>query len=132
MKHIVFLGILAILSYSCSGKKKEMRDMEIEGIPVTDLSGARLAEIHCSSCHLYVAPELLPRSNWEKDVLPAMGHRLGLYRDFHQRDSLFDPGIGGEMMKEAHIFPEQPLIARADWDKIVDYYLENAPDSIIV
>ena len=131
MKHIVFLGILAILSYSCSGKKKEMRNLETEEIPVTNLKGDRLAEIHCSSCHLYVAPKWLPKSSWKNDVLPAMAHRLGLYRDSDQRDSLFDSGIGGDIVKEANIFPENPLIAREDWDKIVDYYLENAPDSII-
>lgn len=127
----MLLGLLIGLLHSCSGKKEEVRNAESEEVPVTDLDGSQLAQIHCSSCHLYVAPELLPRSSWKNDVLPAMAHRLGLYRDTRQRDSLFDPGIGGDIVKEANIFPENPLIARKDWDKIVDYYLQNAPDSIL-
>ncbi|HUH47441.1 MAG TPA: hypothetical protein VLZ54_09835, partial [Arenibacter sp.] len=124
MKQIIFLVLLLSLFHSCSGKRKEMWEVDISEVPVTDLTGAQLAQIHCSGCHLFVAPELLPRSSWENDVLPAMAHRLGLYRDALQRDSLFDPGVGGDIMKKADIFPEKPLIAGEDWNKIVAHYLE--------
>ena len=119
------------LLYSCSGKKGEVREVENKEVPATDLSGVQLAQIHCSSCHLYVPPELLPRSGWKNDVLPAMAQRLGLYRDIRQRDSLIGHGIGGDLVRDAGVFPDKPLIARADWTKIVDYYLENALDSLV-
>jgi hypothetical protein len=49
--------------------------------PASELSGKELSIAHCSSCHAYVNPELLPKAAWRDDVLPAMGHRLGVYSD---------------------------------------------------
>ncbi|HSF54076.1 MAG TPA: VCBS repeat-containing protein, partial [Algoriphagus sp.] len=56
---------------------------------------------------------------------------MGIYKGAHQPDSLFNPRLGGEKIRQANIYPEQPILAREDWNKIVAYYLENAPDSII-
>ncbi len=131
MKNIFSLALLIGLLFSCSGNKKELQETEFKEIPATNLSGNQLAKIHCSSCHLLVKPELLPKSVWHNDVLPAMGHRLGIYKGHVRPDSLFDKGRSGEVVKKANIFPERPLIAEADWNKIVDYYLDLAPDSLI-
>jgi hypothetical protein len=131
MKQFIFLCLLVSLTIACSGKKKESKEMEYKAIPATNFTGNQLAEIHCSSCHLFVEPDLLPKSSWKNDVLPAMGHRLGIYKGNVRPDSLFDNGRSGEVVKKANIFPEQPLLAREDWDKIVDYYLDNAPDTIL-
>ncbi|RAJ09226.1 FG-GAP repeat domain-containing protein [Arenibacter echinorum] len=131
MKNFFSLTLLIGMLFSCSGNKKESRILEYKEPTATNLPGNRSAEIHCSSCHLFVKPELLPRSSWQNDVLPAMGHRLGIYRGNVRPDSLFDNGRSGEVVKKANIFPERPLIAQADWNKIEDYYLENAPDTIL-
>ena len=117
--------------FSCSGNKKESPILDYKEPTATNFSGNRLAEIHCASCHLFVKPDLLPKSSWQNDVLPAMGHRLGIYKGNVRPDSLFDSGRSGEVVKKANIFPERPLIALADWNKIVDYYLKNAPDTIL-
>jgi hypothetical protein len=46
-------------------------------------------------------------------------------------DSLFDAGVSGSIVRDANIFPERPILAKADWRKIEQYYLENAPDTIL-
>lgn len=101
-----------------------------EGPPVSGLSGKELSIAHCSGCHGYVNPELLPKAAWRDDVLPAMGHRLGIYSKGFSRNSLFDPGASGAIVRKANIFPEKPLLAEKDWRKIVEYFVENAPDTI--
>lgn len=98
--------------------------------PVSNLSGEELATAHCSRCHLFVAPKSLPRFSWKDDVLPAMGFRMGIYKGNHQPDSLFT-SKGGSLVKEANIYPENPVLAKEDWDKVVDYYLNNSSDTIL-
>lgn len=131
MKQYIGFCLLVGLLLSCSGKKKDSQTVEYKEIEPTNLSGDRLAEIHCSSCHLFVKPELLPKASWRNDVLPAMGHRLGIYKEEVRPDSLFDKGRSREVVKQANIFPERPLLAKEDWDKIVDYYVSHSPDTIL-
>ncbi len=94
------------------------------------LSGGELAKLHCGSCHQFVHPEILTKSIWSKDVLPAMGHRMGIYSDGERPDSLFDKGSGREAIEVANIFPEHPVLAKEDWEKIVNYYVAQAPDTL--
>ena len=131
MKQFIALYLLAGLVLSCTGKKRDSKTIEYKDIQATSLKGSHLAEIHCSSCHLFVKPDLLPKSSWQNDVLPAMGNRLGIYKGNVRPDSLVDAGRSGEVVKLANIFPERPLLAQEDWDKIVNYYLSNAPDTIL-
>jgi len=131
MKQFIALYLLVGLVLSCAGKKKDSLAEEYKEVQATNLSGDRLAEIHCASCHLFVKPELLPKSSWKNDVLPAMGHRLGIYKGGIRPDSLFDAGRSGEVVKQANIFPDRPLLTKQDWDKIVAYYLSNSPDTIL-
>lgn len=99
-------------------------------LPASNLSGKELSQTYCSSCHAYVSPELLSKTMWKNDVLPAMGNRLGIYRGGFRPDSLFDAGISGSIVRNANIYPERPLLAEEDWHKIEQYFFENAPDSI--
>lgn len=125
MKRQIPLYILLFLFISCQEK------IAPEKIEVSNLTGSQLANIHCSKCHAFVHPELLPKLSWEEKVLPFMGHRFGIYEDGVRPDSLFREGIGGAIVKKANIFPKYPNLAKEDWKKIVDYYLQNAPDSIM-
>ncbi|MPR35892.1 FG-GAP repeat domain-containing protein [Salmonirosea aquatica] len=113
---------------ACTAKKQNEKP-EIEDIPASGLSGKELSIAHCSRCHGYVNPELLPKSSWQ-EVLPAMGHRMGIYSSGSRPDSLFDGGTSGARVREADIFPEKPILAREDWIQLVNYYLDNAPDTI--
>ncbi|XOV94094.1 MAG: FG-GAP repeat domain-containing protein [Bacteroidota bacterium] len=125
------LSISILLFYFLSACQKGPESGENSGsLKPSGLKGDALAIQYCTSCHAYVPPEMLPKSIWEKDVLPAMGHRLGIFKGDHQPDSLFDKGIGGDFIRRANIYPEQPVIPMEDWQKIVNFYLEQAPDAV--
>lgn len=88
--------------------------------------GEILAKRYCSNCHLYPAPNMLPVDSWDKNVLPNMAARLGVGA------ADFNPYIGmstDEMMlvMRSGIFPENPVLPAADWSKIRNFYLKNAP-----
>ena len=130
MKQFIYICLLISLLFSCSGSNDTKKSAS-DTIPVSKLSGSKLASIHCASCHAFVAPELLPKAIWKHDVLPAMGHRLGIYDGAHQPDSIFGSVANGLIVKEANVFPEKPVLAKADWLKIVAYYVSNAPDTVL-
>ncbi len=128
------IGIIRLLSFflvliiAC-GEQTDRQ--ENQHTPVaSELPGSVLAVQYCGSCHAFVGPDMLPKSIWEKDVLPSMGHRLGIYKGKHQPDSLFDKGVGGDLVRKANIYPEKAVLAVEDWEKIFKYYLEQAPDTI--
>jgi hypothetical protein len=95
---------------------------------LASLNGQELAEIYCGSCHLYAAPEVLPKDVW-KNVLPKMGNYLGIY---DKQDSPYASQTMEEelRLKQATIYPEEPLLADTVWQKIIAYYIEHAPDSL--
>lgn len=124
---LLFCFVISLLV--CCNTKKQNQKVELKDLPASDLSGKELAIAHCSRCHALVSPELLPKSSWQ-DVLPAMGYRMGIYRGGVRPDSLFDPKTGGDVVRAAGIYPETPVLAKQDWEKIAQYYMENAPDSI--
>jgi hypothetical protein len=128
MRQLFTICILFSLLVSCNTKKQTEKP-ELKEPAASGLSGKELSIAHCSRCHGFVNPQLLTKSVW-KDVLPAMGNRMGVYSSGFRPDSLFDAGAGGEVVRQAGIFPETPVLAREDWAKIVKHYLDNAPDTI--
>lgn len=128
LRHLFTFYILLLLLISCTAKRQNDKP-EFQEPPGTGLSGKELSIAHCSRCHAYVSPELLPKTVW-KDVLTAMGQRMGMYSNGFRPDSLFNATIGGAIVREADIFPERPVLAKLDWAKIENYYFANAPDSI--
>ncbi|MDQ2655825.1 MAG: VCBS repeat-containing protein, partial [Bacteroidota bacterium] len=132
------LLVLASMLLSCSDakKKEESEDASVsapqvkEEVPASGLTGKELSEAYCSSCHAYVNPKELPKAIWIEDVLPEMGNRLGIYKSGSRPDNLFDAGVSGAIVRKANIYPESPLLAEEDWNKIVQYFRDHAPDSI--
>ncbi len=132
--------VLSLLFTSCSDATQDRNvtsdDSVVQAMPATEsvppsgLSGQDLSLTYCSSCHAYVNPDALSRAAWKDDVLPAMGFRLGMYPRGKRPDSLFEGGIGGSIVRNAGIYPNEPMLAEEDWRKIVAYFLDNAPDSI--
>ena len=129
MKQFLPALTFVFLLFACAGRK-EPETKQVPDIPPSTLSGKALAVAHCGRCHSFVDPGALPRSSWKNDVLPSMGHRLGIYKGDHQPDSLFGRGVGESIIRQANIYPEHALIAKEDWDKIVAYYVDHAPDTI--
>ena len=111
---------------SCTQNEKT----KSEAPRVSEMLGKELAVAHCSRCHAFVSPELLTKTIWKQDVLPAMGNRMGIYGSGVRPDSLFDPGVSGDIVRNADIYPESPVLAKEDWRKIEQYYIEHAPDTI--
>ncbi len=125
----IIIILLLVFTISCNSKN-DNKKAPLQSPPTSNLSGEKLAILHCGKCHSFVKPELLTKTIWKEDVLPSMGFRLGIYNHVSQRDSLFDKGASGEVIRQANVFPDQPQLAAEDWKKIVDYYTSNAPERI--
>ena len=98
------------------------------GNDTATMNGEQLAKTYCASCHQFPEPSLLPKSIWEKGVLPKMALRLGFLSDtlsimnYQQQLEDLQEGI------KLGVFPAEPPISQADWLKIVDYYKTQAPE----
>lgn len=127
---LALMGLLA----DCQSKKQTQQFRVSEELAAVlpqgstaHLSGRQLAQAYCSGCHLFPEPALLDKESWEKGVLPNMGLRLGM-GDF------WDSPFGGMDVEEivavqqAGIFADTPLVAKKDWEKIVAFYLKEAPE----
>ncbi len=82
--------------------------------------GERLARNYCAACHMFPAPTLLDKKTWRSRVLPEMALRLGIrtaqspFKDPFQKQDTF---LGA-------------TLSDADWQSIVAYYLDHAPESL--
>lgn len=123
IKNIYILFLLPTI-LSCN------RTSEANRSDTREEDGAKLAARYCTSCHAFVPPEKLIKSSWKEDVLPAMGNRLGIYKNNKQRETLIEPGEGGQIVEAANIFPSTQAVSTEDWERIVDYFISRAPDAI--
>lgn len=104
-----------------------MSNSEQERTPrASGLPGETLAKMHCGSCHRYVGPEMLDRNTWEHRTLPEMGLRLGIGDVFSK--NVLQVQQGSENLVTERIYPLSPRIHEEDYAKIVQFYLENAPE----
>lgn len=92
------------------------------------LTGEELAKIFCATCHLFPEPSLLDKATWKERVLPNMGWRLGIrkpgedpYADI-ERDEV-------QLVKALNVYPNKPILTIDNWNKIVTYYLQKAPET---
>jgi hypothetical protein len=84
--------------------------------------GEQVARVLCQSCHLYPEPDLLDRASWANGPLRKMAPFLGVARfNLENRPD-------GQILRDAHIFPESPILPIEDWKAVWDYYLASAPD----
>jgi len=128
---ILLYIVLGIFELNCTGSENKIKSEPIAEIPSLNLPADTLAMTICNTCHRYVNPQFLPRSVWKESVLPSMGFRLGIYPGGQRPDSLFEKGPGGLLVKNAGVYPVRPILAQADWQKIVTYYLDSAPDTVL-
>lgn len=93
--------------------------------PDSPARGEALAQQYCQACHLLPSPDLLDRKTWATTTLRRMAPLLGAARlNFENRPD-------GAILKEAQIFPEQPLLPEEDWVAICQYYLRTAPETAL-
>ena len=94
-----------------------------------DDGGKLLFERHCSTCHELPNPADLTKLIWQNHVLPVMAARMGIIYPG------YDPlrGLSAEekaIVNKAHIIPTEPELDNASWAKLVNYVINQAPDSI--
>jgi hypothetical protein len=78
-------------------------------------------------CHQFPEPELLDKKTWNNDVLPNMGLRMGIkIPDINPYAGT--PPEDLNLVKSLGIYPEMAIISDENWNKIVEYYIKNAPD----
>jgi FG-GAP-like repeat len=122
-KPLLFL-FLTFALYQC-GQQKSTSEAYTPPKP-SNLSGKELAQTYCVSCHQLPDPQLLPKEIWQNGVMPNMALRLGVGNQLS-----FMMGLNtDEMMAtmETGVYPENPVLAPEDFQKIVEYYVKNAPE----
>lgn len=89
----------------------------------SDISeGKALAKTHCSSCHMFPEPNMLPKNVWQYSTLPYMGIMMGIDKEIEN--------LPKELMDYAILKPETNLISAKDYEKIKEYYLSEAPKTL--
>jgi hypothetical protein len=124
MNKYLFLALIVIF-ISCNSTKQNSEESYSPPQP-SNLSGKKLAELHCASCHAYPEPNLLDKKTWIEKLLPNMGTRLGIkIQDYDPYKGMNQ--INAMMIQAGEAYPEKPKIAQEDWNKIVKYYQDTAP-----
>jgi hypothetical protein len=123
-KPLIFLFFTLFL-YQCGQKKESTPEVYTPPKP-TNRSGSELAQTYCVSCHQLPDPKMLPKEIWEKGVMPNMALRLGVGNQMVKLMSMSNEEMMAVM--EAGIYPENPVLAPEDYQKIIDYYVKNAPE----
>lgn len=123
---LFFIVAIGLLIWNCAGSNSEQAEKYVPPVP-SNKSGAELAQTYCASCHEFPKPELLDKKTWERGVLPKMAYRLGVGADPFQVYAGMEPEEL-QILSVAGVYPEKPVIVQEDWTKIVQYYLENAPE----
>jgi hypothetical protein len=81
--------------------------------------GERLARQHCAGCHAFPEPDRLSKRVWRDEVLPLMGVFLGV------------PGSEVVDPSSVAVHPKLPLLSPEEWKRVTDWYLEQAPDTLL-
>ncbi|MGR3811844.1 FG-GAP repeat domain-containing protein [Jiulongibacter sp. NS-SX5] len=109
---VLFLGVL-LVNFSCS---------EFD-------SDEKLAKRSCGGCHLAPEPDMLTKEVWQKHVLPRMGAWLGVEdAQILKKDMAGRTAYARNIAEE--LIPSEPLITSENWQRIQEYYIKNAPDSL--
>jgi hypothetical protein len=89
---------------------------------ITAIDGKTLATQVCGACHMSPDPSIVDKKTWAEQILPRMETRLGV------SPPDYNSSPEGRLIKELKIYPDQPLITKAQWDAIFQYYVSTAPE----
>lgn len=124
---ILVCFLLVVIFVGCNPiSERKQPPPSLEQLATTDLNlnGEQLAKAYCGSCHLKPDPSVLDKKTWTENVLPDMRKRLGLYLEED-----FGVALPEDSGVPKGIYSKVQLIQRDDWQKILDYYEQNAPES---
>ncbi|MBL7873536.1 MAG: VCBS repeat-containing protein [Cyclobacteriaceae bacterium] len=108
----LFIGSTCVFLFCCDPKRK---------------SDEQLAKQHCGSCHLFPEPGLLTKSIWKNEVLPNMAFRMGLLN--LMEGAKYAPLQ--DLVTVASTLPGSPMVTQDEWQSIVNYFVSNAPDTLV-
>lgn len=83
-----------------------------------------LVEIFCIRCHALPAPADLPTETWPI-ILDWMGNFVGIRHDTLK--GVLKQDLVASYLPFPGMVPPEPLISHADYDRIRDYFISNAP-----
>lgn len=113
MSFMASLALLILVLNACSlGDKNKEREL--------------LAKKHCGSCHKFPEPQLLDKKTWLEGVLPEMSYRLGIGNRFELLTKIPEEQFHSAIALD--IYPEEPKLSQEEWEAIVQYYAEHAPE----
>ncbi|TFF38904.1 FG-GAP repeat domain-containing protein [Mucilaginibacter psychrotolerans] len=99
-------------------------------IAATKATGPELFARYCNLCHMQPDVQSLTKEIWKNHVLPIMASRMGIiYPNYDPLRGLSDEEK--DIIAKHDIIPATPIISKADWDKLENYIVSNAPDSIL-
>lgn len=118
MKSLPIIALLLVALFSTNLKGGENAGNSAES-PAR--RGEALAHVYCQTCHLFPEPALLDKQTWVNGALRRMAPLLGAARVNieHRPDA--------KILKDAHIYPDAPLISEQDWRAVMQFYYENSP-----
>ena len=124
---IIFFLLATFVFYQCMEDKNKPSQQH-----TSKLTGEELAKTYCIACHQYPTPDLLDKKTWSEFVLIRMGAFMGIYQEGEKYVSKLpqnsiEPGIGGQRIKAANVYPDKPLLTTEEWEKIIEFYITNAP-----
>jgi hypothetical protein len=109
--NLTLVASLALTWFSCETKEEHAE---------------RLAKQYCGSCHVFPEPNLLPKNIWKNEVLPYMAFRMG---QTDLMDGIKYTSID-DLLIAAGTRPSEPMVTEAEWNLIVDYFVEKSPDTL--
>ncbi|MBK8502971.1 MAG: VCBS repeat-containing protein [Saprospiraceae bacterium] len=118
------VGISVLLLVICCQSPGERSVIGIE-----QKTGEQLSKEFCSSCHRYTEPSLLPKAQW-KNVLDRMALHLGIRTGVDPyRGRILEEVF---LIQQANVFMTEPVMSDSTWQRLVEYYINNAPDHISI
>ncbi|MEM8890728.1 MAG: hypothetical protein AAGD28_22315, partial [Bacteroidota bacterium] len=88
-----------------------------------------LFEQECSTCHQLPDIQALPKSLWEKEVLPEMAARMGIKEEGYNPLKDYTFKEMGAVIKSG-IYSKRRSLSDRDWKRIKNYVLKQAPEEL--
>lgn len=85
----------------------------------------QVAQKYCSTCHTYPEPGLLDKDTWLHETLPNMGPRFGIFA----HNGVAYPTENTPNLP-ANLYPDRQTITDRQWQMILDFYGQAAPDTL--
>ena len=93
----------------------------------TDQKEERLAKQYCGSCHAFPEASLLDKTTWSAKVLPQMAFRMG-----YSNPEIMANLSPDDLPIVLGTLPNKPMVTPQEWESIVNYFINNSPDSLTV